>query len=60
MLESMFARSNFLYIGRKNLSEVLPPIVDKGIDCIEFHAMGNNTDEISKNGNTSTTTLKVF
>lgn len=43
------SRAAISYISEeKNLSEVLPPIVDKGIDCIEFHAMGNNTDEISK------------
>lgn len=31
----------------KNLDEVLPSIVEKGIDCIEFHAMGLNEEEIT-------------
>lgn len=30
----------------KNLEEVLPPIVEKGIDCIEFHAMNEDINEI--------------
>jgi len=30
----------------KNLDEILPQIVDMGIDCIEFHAMGTDEDEI--------------
>lgn len=30
----------------KNLSEVLPPIINNGIDCIEFHVIGQDTDEI--------------
>lgn len=30
----------------KNLKEVLPQIVDNGIDCIEFHAMGLDEKEI--------------
>lgn len=30
----------------KDLSEVLPAIVDKNIDCIEFHAMGLDESEI--------------
>lgn len=30
----------------KNLKEVLPKIVEKGIDCIELHAMGTDNDEV--------------
>ena len=33
----------------KELSEVLPPLVKSGIDCIELHAMGENSCEIEKN-----------
>lgn len=41
------SRAAISYISEeKNLNEVLPQIVEKGIDCIEFHAMGLNTDEI--------------
>ena len=29
-----------------DLKEILPPIIDKGIDCIELHTMGNNEKEI--------------
>lgn len=28
-----------------DLREVLPPLIEKGIDCIELHAMGENIDE---------------
>ena len=35
------SRAAISYISEeKNLDEVLPAIVEKGIDCIEFHAMG--------------------
>ena len=30
----------------KNLSEVLPDIIEKGVDCIELHAMGLNEEEV--------------
>lgn len=30
----------------KDLKEVLPPIIDLGIDCIEFHILGNDISEI--------------
>ncbi len=41
------SRAAISYISEeKNLEEVLPPIVEKGIDCIEFHAMGLNEEEI--------------
>ena len=29
-----------------DLNEVLPPLAEKGIDCIEFHAMNKNEEEI--------------
>ncbi len=29
----------------KDLREVLPPLIEKGIDCIELHAMNENDDE---------------
>ena len=32
----------------KNLSEILPPIIDLGIDCIEFHAISPDDCEIDK------------
>lgn len=40
------------YISQeKDLSQVLPPLIDMGIDCIELHAMGNNEDEITQKWN---------
>lgn len=30
----------------KNLSDVLPQLIKKGIDCIEFHVIGQDEDEI--------------
>lgn len=30
----------------KDLKEVLPPLVDKGINCIELHALGENEQEV--------------
>lgn len=33
---------------RKNLKEVLPPLIDKEINCIELHALGENEDEINE------------
>lgn len=32
----------------KDLREVLPSLIEKGIDCIELHAMGENDDEVFK------------
>lgn len=32
----------------KNLKEVLPPIIAKGIDCIEFHALGEDENEVDE------------
>ena len=28
-----------------DLNEILPPLIEKGIDCIELHAMGENIDD---------------
>lgn len=30
----------------KDLSEILPPIISKGIDCVEFHALSEDANEI--------------
>lgn len=30
----------------KNLAEVLPPLIEKGIDCIEFHVMSEDDSEV--------------
>lgn len=35
----------------KDLREVLPPLIAKGIDCIELHAMGLNDEEIDDKWN---------
>lgn len=32
----------------KNLKEVLPPLIAKGIDCIELHVLGENEDEVDE------------
>lgn len=41
------SRAAISYISEeKKLDEILPPIVDKGVDCIEFHAMGLDEEEI--------------
>ena len=32
----------------KDLKEILPPIIDDGIDCIEFHAISDNENDIYK------------
>lgn len=41
------SRAAISYISEeKNLDEVLPSIVDKGIDCIELHAVGLDENEI--------------
>lgn len=37
------------YNETKDLKEVLPPIIAKGIDCLELHAMGTNEEEILSN-----------
>lgn len=35
-----------LYSEEKNLREILPPLVKKGIDCIEFHAIIDDEAEV--------------
>lgn len=41
------SRAAISYVSEeKNLDEVLPSIVDKGIDCIELHAIGPDENEI--------------
>lgn len=35
----------------KDLKEVLPPLIEKGIDCIEFHALGTNEEEVDEKWN---------
>lgn len=41
------SRAAISYVSEeKNLDEILPSIVDRGIDCIEFHAMGTDEEEI--------------
>lgn len=41
------SRAAISYISEeKNLNEVLPKIVETGIDCIELHAMGLNDEEV--------------
>ena len=35
----------------KNLKEVLPPIIEKGVDCIEFHALGEDENEVDEKWN---------
>lgn len=41
------SRAAISYISEeKKLDEVLPPIVEKGIDCIELHATGLDEEEI--------------
>lgn len=32
----------------KDLNEVLPPLIEAGIDCIELHVMGQDVEEISQ------------
>ncbi len=32
----------------KDLKEILPPIIEKGIDCIEFHALGEDETEVDE------------
>ena len=36
------------YSEDKDLTEVLPTLVEQGIDCIEFHAIGDDEDEVDK------------
>ncbi len=40
-------RNAISYISEeKKLDEILPPIITNGIDCIEFHVIGQDEDEI--------------
>lgn len=32
----------------KNLKEVLPPLIEKGIDCIELHVLGEDENEVDE------------
>lgn len=32
----------------QNLEEILPPLIKKGLDCIEFHIIGEDENEIDK------------
>ena len=44
---SVCSRAAISYVSEeKNLEDVLPSLVDIGIDCIEFHAMGLDEEEI--------------
>ncbi len=36
------------YSEEKDLKEVLPPIIELGVDCLEFHAMGLDEAEIDE------------
>ena len=43
------SRAAITYITEdKNLNEIIPALVEKGIDCIELHAMGINNKEIDE------------
>lgn len=45
--ENVCRHDAIFYISEnKDLREVLPPLIEKGIDCIELHAMGENNDEV--------------
>ena len=35
-----------LYSENKDLKDVLPPLIEKGIDCIELHAIGEDDNEV--------------
>ena len=32
----------------QDLEEIMPPLIEKGIDCIELHAIGEDEDEVDK------------
>lgn len=32
----------------KDVNEVLPPLIEKGIDCIELHVVGNDEEEVDQ------------
>ena len=35
----------------QNLEEIMPPLIDKGIDCIELHAIGEDENEVDTKWN---------
>lgn len=39
------------YSKDKNLKEILPPLIKKGIDCIELHAIGEDENEADEKWN---------
>lgn len=40
------------YSKDKDLREILPPLIEIGIDCIELHALGTNEEEVLEKWNT--------
>lgn len=44
----------------KDLREVLPPLISKGIDCIELHAMGKINDSTTANSINANDDVDVF
>lgn len=47
--EKVCSKGAISYVHQEvDLREVLPPLIDKGIDCIELHAMNDNDDEITE------------
>ena len=40
-----------MHSSTKDITEILPPLIKLGIDCIEFHAISDNADEIYKKWN---------
>ena len=41
----------FFITENKDLKDVLPPLIEKGIDCIELHAMNENDEEVFEKWN---------
>lgn len=60
MLFCLQTWSSVFLSENKDLREVLPPLIEKGIDCIELHAMGDNDDEVYENGVISTRFMTAF
>jgi len=46
------------YCENKSLEQVIPPLVKKGIDCIELHALGTDEDEVEEKWNSLTEHFK--
>lgn len=42
------AKSISMISKSSNIADILPPLIDKGIDCIEFHAVSNNEYEVQE------------